>query len=1056
MEYSNAPSFIYRGGDMLDHPPFQQQNTKMYGFFIEGQLEAIQKCIDRDLNAAAAGRYHFKPLSNYVMLTFANIQKCYSSSPEDINKGWGVENDVCFWVPVGNIVTKNGKEYLNDFYWYTPYIWVNSPIAMVNGRDIYGYPKTIADITLPQHQAPDYFSAAVNSFKHYSPETQSQWNQALSIKNLTPGEAPVEQWDDFVDAIKGIFELADGAHLYRPDINGFKEILSDLTQPKLAQIFLRQLPDGDGQKAAYQAIVEAPAIINSFTAGGLLLGDYEVTIEQVDSLPIAQDLGVKIGAQSSVFNFWMDFGFTVPAAETLVNNSHIAAKQKIAILGGGVASCTAAMALTNQPGWQDKYDITLYQKGWRIGGKGASGRNSAMGERIEEHGLHIWFGFYRNAFEYIQQAYAELNRPEGSTLRTWQDAFKPHNYVVHMEHFNNEWTPWCLDFPTTGGNPGVGTESVSAWKLIRTIYAYIHEWLGDIRQEIKRVESVEKARNKQTPKSLTARLLSLDDWIIDEIKDAHDDIESVVSGLHNFIESLPDEISAQKISERSLLKHILEEIKEWLEEEASEYLNNNATIRHLFIGIDLAITVVVGMIRDDIIHDGYDVINHLDFREWLRRNGANETYTVQSTTVRALYDLIFAFEDGDINQANVEAGTMLRGMLRIGLCYNGSIMWKMQAGMGDTIFTPYYQLLKQRGVKFKFFHEVDELILDPNDPSTVQQIRINRQVDLVDGEEGYHPLVNVKSIGCWPSAPLYPQIVPKQAQLLQENQIDLESFWSEWPSVYQQHYGKPLPQTILEKGKDFDLVIHGMSIGGLPYNCQQLLQHGPALATCHQKVKTVVTQAYQLWTNSSLPELGWQHYSDTGEQPVMTSWTEPVDTWAAMNQLLDKEDWSDLQLDPKNVAYYCGVQNINEMPPRDDYDFPQRCKDKVQHNCLQQIKHQLYSLWPNAGTPDSFDWQVLTSPNQLQGEQRFQDQYWRSNINPSERYVQSLVDSSKHRITTKISAFTNVYFTGDWIQTGLNAGCVEAATMAGLQTSRAICGHPKIIKGEFDFGDSDL
>jgi uncharacterized protein with NAD-binding domain and iron-sulfur cluster len=67
-------------------------------------------------------------------------------------------------------------------------------------------------------------------------------------------------------------------------------------------------------------------------------------------------------------------------------------KEKITILGGGLASLTAAYYLTNSPDWQNKYEITLYQMGWRLGGKGASGRNPEYGQRIEEHGLHVWFG----------------------------------------------------------------------------------------------------------------------------------------------------------------------------------------------------------------------------------------------------------------------------------------------------------------------------------------------------------------------------------------------------------------------------------------------------------------------------------------------------------------------------------------------------------------------------------------------------------------------------------------------------------------------------------------
>ena len=43
--------------------------------------------------------------------------------------------------------------------------------------------------------------------------------------------------------------------------------------------------------------------------------------------------------------------------------------QKIAILGGGVGAMTAAWSLTSVPDWQDRYEITVYQMGWRLGGR---------------------------------------------------------------------------------------------------------------------------------------------------------------------------------------------------------------------------------------------------------------------------------------------------------------------------------------------------------------------------------------------------------------------------------------------------------------------------------------------------------------------------------------------------------------------------------------------------------------------------------------------------------------------------------------------------------------
>src|SRR5438128_1867876 len=97
-------------------------------------------------------------------------------------------------------------------------------------------------------------------------------------------------------------------------------------------------------------------------------------------------------------------------------------RKKIAVLGGGLASITAAYKLTEAADWKDNYEITIYQMGWRLGGKCASGRNAGIANRIEEHGLHLWFGFYDNAFDIIQKCYGENARPNGSSLSTWEQA----------------------------------------------------------------------------------------------------------------------------------------------------------------------------------------------------------------------------------------------------------------------------------------------------------------------------------------------------------------------------------------------------------------------------------------------------------------------------------------------------------------------------------------------------------------------------------------------------------------------------------------------------------
>ena len=84
----------------------------------------------------------------------------------------------------------------------------------------------------------------------------------------------------------------------------------------------------------------------------------------------------------------------------------------------------AAAFELSHPRHAGRYEITIYQTGFRLGGKGASGRGPA--DRIEEHGLHLWMGFYENAFRMMRECYAELDRdPRTCPIASFHDAFAP-------------------------------------------------------------------------------------------------------------------------------------------------------------------------------------------------------------------------------------------------------------------------------------------------------------------------------------------------------------------------------------------------------------------------------------------------------------------------------------------------------------------------------------------------------------------------------------------------------------------------------------------------------
>src|SRR5271166_6839474 len=116
---------------------------------------------------------------------------------------------------------------------------------------------------------------------------------------------------------------------------------------------------------------------------------------------------------------------------------------------------------------------------------------------------------------------------------------------------------------------------------------------------------------------------------------------------------------------------------------------------------------MLGILRFGLLSDprGFDAINDHDLREWMMLNGASEG-TVNAPFVRACYDVVMAYEGGDYRKARHAAGVALRGSLRFLFTYRGSIVWKMRAGMGDIVFAPFYEVLRRRGVSFRFFHRL--------------------------------------------------------------------------------------------------------------------------------------------------------------------------------------------------------------------------------------------------------------------------------------------------------------------------------------------------------------
>lgn len=662
-------------------------------------------------------------------------------------------------------------------------------------------------------------------------------------------------------------------------------------------------------------------------------------------------------------------------------------RRRIAVLGGGVASMAAVYHLTARPELRERFEITVHQMGWRLGGKAASGRNADEHDRIEEHGLHILMGFYENTFNMMRGCYEALGRRPDAPLAGWREAFRPHDVFGVLEPAAESWSPWMLsdEFPPNEELPGDGHAVPTVWGFVGRILAFIARRLAPasagLGEMLGRSQDDARALPGWLRDELTAKQISLE---VDDLPAGLTFLE--LAARH--VERLGADPGEHQGREHQALVWLIDRFRGAYHRTSRDLIPVHTPSRRDWTLINLLTTIARGLIVDRIVVEGFDGVDDLDLRAWLDRH-AGDLPCSDAAPIRALYDLVFGYEDGDTTRPNFAAGPALRCFLRMVFAYRGAIFWKMQAGMGDTIFAPLYEVLVRRGVRFRFFHRVTAI--EPSaDGSRVARISIDRQVTMRAGE--YAPLVDVAGLPCWPSAPLAGQIVEDVAR------VDLESSRGGLA---------PAGQVVLEEGRDFDAVVLGISLAALPGLCPRILELQAPWRAMVEHVRTVRTQALQVWLRPELRSLGW-----VAPSPVVSGYVHPLNTWADMSHLGARESWPE---QPGSIAYFCG---------------PLAEADAVDADAW--MARALPGLWPG------FDrGQVLA-------------QYVRANVEPTERYVLSVAGSTRHRLRSDESGLENLFLAGDWTRSGIDAGCVEGAVVSGMMAARAIAGVDLQIAGEHE------
>jgi hypothetical protein len=164
-------------------------------------------------------------------------------------------------------------------------------------------------------QVPERFSLDAFALRVFSPYSRMNRLRLLEVNRQGPdGEFPggptleATSWTSPVAALRQMALRLFGDQ--PPPLLGrsfFETSLKETAFWDVPLVFLKQFSAvEDGERACYQAVVEAPLRVTAFRGGRTLPGAYQFRVFPSDSHPLADDLGLA-ATQSPALCYWLDF-----------------------------------------------------------------------------------------------------------------------------------------------------------------------------------------------------------------------------------------------------------------------------------------------------------------------------------------------------------------------------------------------------------------------------------------------------------------------------------------------------------------------------------------------------------------------------------------------------------------------------------------------------------------------------------------------------------------------------------------------------------------------------
>jgi len=897
---------------------------------------------------------------------------------------------------------------------YMPRLYLDEALPQRLGNLLYGFEKQLGKI--------------VNGTDSYT--VHSHDDEQL-IANATFAEAGSPQPPSSVPLFQSVRKLFDMPMISQAlrivDEDAFEE--RDFVSPFLSCTLSYDFGDATATVQPLTATVE---FTGALTPPGLPAGPIAVPSIEAEVLGAFR---LKCNQVVSLPGSCMETWFEPPS---------LPRKEKVVILGGGPSALAAAYYLARQV---DRYEVEVYSLGWRLGGKCAAGRNGTRDDRIEEHGLHAFVGFYENGIRTMREAWddAGLQIEVGHSPYNYADGEGPVagaligcEDVGVFQKWKGDWryfaTPQTFngkipgEVPEGGEDPepNLGNFMSSA---LRRVVQDTEVLLRHGRTEETRFEA------EKEPTLWQSIVADVKEFVDLETKELRHGLDALVSYVEQLaVDAIADQIERGTVL-FSIIAKVLEMVRSALKTVLEDFMDDEPEVYFVWQGLDILLTALVGLIRAKTVH--FDALDGHDFRQWLLDNGLDERNR-DAAAITQVYETLFAHGETPTPD-QLAAGVGLRWFVLVSFLYKGYPAYFFKYSCPQTMVTPYYLALQRFGAKVHFFHQVTDLVIEGSgDDRRLAGVKMQVQATTKDGTP-YDPFVRVQgnppSLPAWPTEPLYDKL--NEGQTLKDRDINLESPWSGWEGA---------GETILELGRDFDHCILGIPVSVFPAIAKQLTEtsspsHAPQWRSMVEGMKVIQTISAQLWFQQPMNELTTNPYG------MLTSYALPEPSLGDFSHLLQWEPRGNTDDGPHCLSYHTGsltAITTAEGYPSANPDYPAQELAQWRNTFAQWLSENYQGIFERIPSYEDM-LSKLSAPDGSQGEARLDAQYFNISVHPSDHYVLSQPNAIALRLGQTESWVQGLVLCGDWTRTDLNCGCVEASTQSGMLASRALSNEPRYI-----------